>query len=523
MACVCIFYTCKENNPQNTDVEIKVFQVQPSSIQLIYGSDNASQQINVLMIPDNAADVLWSSDNDKVATVSQTGLVTATGAGITNIHAKAGNLTQKIPVTVLNGNNIIIYAEKNYNGKVSELQKGVSTDIQYKIASLLIPDGQRVKLYRDEKSGGGFLSFEKNQNDLTQSGWFNNIVKVVVEDYVEDEPMVKNYNYVLGAQISSYIKSEMYQKMANEMYYLGSNVIKVKADVYANLSKDTDFRYIYLWYDQWPRIDLDINIQSTYDNMYELVRGLLNDHNDTGKTFYIGNWESDWVLLRDENTGRQKIEESYIQNMIVWLNTRQKAIEDAKRDTPHTNVNVWHYAEANRTSDIFSIGAERFVNAVLPHTTIDYLSYTAYDFGALSSSQINDYVEYMDQMIPDKNDVPNPGKRVFIGEVGVPAMNYQYDQEKHNEVNLDLFIRYFDAGVSQILHWEFSEDKISSGMPAGYWLIDHDGNKWKLYYSYKAFYCNAKEYVRGYIATHGKTPDTANFNAWASVFLKTLR
>ena len=54
-------------------------------------------------------------------------------------------------------NNIIIYSEKNHQGIATELKTGKYVAIPYDIASLTIPDGLRVKLYRDEKFGGGYL------------------------------------------------------------------------------------------------------------------------------------------------------------------------------------------------------------------------------------------------------------------------------------------------------------------------------------------------------------------------------
>jgi hypothetical protein len=440
------------------------------------------------------------------------------------------------------GDRVKVYAEKNHNGITTELKKGVYANIQYNIASLDIPDGLCVKLYRDEKFGGGFLSLEESQNDLTQSGWFDNIIKVIVEKYVEDEPLVKNYNYVLGTQVFNPLYGFRYDdwtyEAAEEIYKMGSNVLKTFDHQYSKILDAMDFTYIYLYalYNPpWlrsgvpPFISNDILVneeftKSLYGEMYEFVKSLLTDYNDTGKTFYLGHWEGDWYLIQDYNTDKKELRDNFIQAMTVWLNARQKAIEDAKRDTPHSNVNVWGYTEANRTIDIERIGAERLVNTVLPHTTVDYLSYSAYDIQELSSQEIKKHIDYMDQMIPVKNEVPNPGKRVFIGEAGWPAFLCEYNQERHNTKNIDKYVKFFDAGVSQILHWEmYSNEQDENGVNRGYWLIDDKGQKWKLYYSFKAFYCNAKEYVRAYISTHGKTPEIADFNTWASAFLQTLR
>ena len=433
-----------------------------------------------------------------------------------------------------NPNKVVIYSERNHQGIATELKTGEYTDVPYDIASLAIPDGLRVKLYRDEQSGGGYLGLEESQNDLTQSGWMDNIVKITVEPYTEDEPLVKNFNYVLGTQVFGpnygFKHSDWTYEAAEEMYKMGSNVLKTFDHQYKKILDTIDFRYIYLyavynppWFYNDGIMNEEIT-QNVYDEMYAFTQGILTDYNDTGKTFYLGHWEGDWYLIQDYDTTKHHLRADFIHGMTVWLNTRQKAIEDAKRDTPHNNINVWGYAEANRTIDIKRIGAERLVNAVLPHTAVDYLSYSSYDIQRLSSQKINEYMEYMDQMIPDKNGVPNPGKRVFNGETGWPASLCDDDQERHNTENLDIFIKFFDAGASQILYWEmYSNERFEDGTDRGFWLIDDKGEKWKLYYSFKAFYCNAKEYVREYIAAHGKTPDTANFNAWASAFLKTLR
>ena len=439
---------------------------------------------------------------------------------------------------------VTLYSEKNSKGKSAKIGIGeynleqlkkLSVD---KIASIIIPHGLQVKLYRDEKVGGGYLGLEESQKDLTQSGWFHNIVKVVVQKYVEDEPLVKNYNYVLGTQIFDPVYGFYYDdwtyEAAEEMYKMGSNVLKTFGTFerepsknfvfnYKRILENMDFRHIYLWVYSDPvwKYDGGMNERKTkliYNEMYKFVQNLLVDYNDTGKTFYIGHWEGDWYLLDNYDTEKKKLEADNMQGMIDWLNIRQKAIEDAKRDTPHKNVYVWGYAEANRTTDIDN-GSERLVNSVLPNTTVDYLSYSSYDIQGLTGGQVNEYIRYMDKMIPAKKGVPNPGKRIFVGETGIPASNLNFNQERHNQENLDIFIKFFDAGVSQILYWEMYDNSIDN---TGFWLIDNKGEKWKLYYSFKAFYCNAKEYVREYIATNNKTPNSKNFNRWASKFLKTL-
>jgi len=128
----------------------------------------------------------------------------------------------------------------------------------------------------------------------------------------------------------------------------------------------------------------------------------------------------------------------------------------------------------------------------------------------------------MDSMIPREKERP---RFTFIGETGIPACQCGYNQERHNKENLEIFIKYFDAKawVTQILYWEmYSNEQFDDGTNKGFWLIDDTGVKWKLYYSFKAFYCNAKEFVREYIDINGKVPYIEEFSEWASAFLKTL-
>ena len=450
--------------------------------------------------------------------------------------------------------NVLLYGKKQYRGTPAELKIGEYTpkDIRKmtgciggftKIASLRIPEGLRVKLCRCEKRGGGYLGLEEDQEDLTRSGWFYNIVKIVVEASAEDEPPVKNYNYVLGTQIFAPLYGFRNEPVkwsyegAQEIYKMGSNVLKTfgpTGEIYAEdrrfmdfreVLADFDFTYIYLWVDSgpyWQGPYWASEKERVYNDMYAFAKNLLTDYNDTGKTFYIGHWEGDWYLLGGFDTSKKKVGDDNIQGMAEWLNVRQQAIEDAKRDTPHTNVHVWGYAEANRTTDIAN-GSERVVNTVLPQTSVDYLSYSAYDLQGLSGEEIKTHIGYMDGMIPAKAGVLNRGKRVFVSEMAFSAEAFGYNQKKHNDKNIEAFIKFFNAGVSQILYWEMYSNEAQKDKNLGFWLIDDQGQKWQLYYSFKAFYCNAKEYVRETIAANGEAPDSAAFNPWASAFLETLK
>ena len=58
--------------------------------------------------------------------------------------------------------------------------------------------------------------------------------------------------------------------------------------------------------------------------------------------------------------------------MIDWLNCRQRAIDAAKRDTPHKAVEVWHYTEVNHVQVAIE-GRKAVTNMVLPHVQVDFV------------------------------------------------------------------------------------------------------------------------------------------------------
>ncbi|MBQ9437477.1 MAG: Ig-like domain-containing protein, partial [Lachnospiraceae bacterium] len=73
-------------------VLVTKISVKPFSVELILGEDQ-SYQLSLTVEPENATDksVTWSSSNEAVATVSQTGLVTPVAGGYASIYARAND------------------------------------------------------------------------------------------------------------------------------------------------------------------------------------------------------------------------------------------------------------------------------------------------------------------------------------------------------------------------------------------------------------------------------------------------
>ena len=92
---------CKKA-PSGAKVTVTAFSLSATSLELKIDETN---QLDVLFFPENAnklPTLVWESDNDKVATVSQEGLVTAVGVGTAVVTARTndGSLSETCAVKV---------------------------------------------------------------------------------------------------------------------------------------------------------------------------------------------------------------------------------------------------------------------------------------------------------------------------------------------------------------------------------------------------------------------------------------
>lgn len=114
-----------------------------------------------------------------------------------------------------------------------------------------------------------------------------------------------------------------------------------------------------------------------YREIHDLTAYLLRQYSGSGKTFYIGYTEGDWHLRWDYDRQRPLRHEA-VEGMVGWLNARQEAIDDAKRETPHLGVHVFGYTEVDLVQRGLR-GQPCAVNEVLPKVDVDYVSYSVWD------------------------------------------------------------------------------------------------------------------------------------------------
>jgi hypothetical protein len=235
---------------------------------------------------------------------------------------------------------------------------------------------------------------------------------------------------------------------------------------------------------------------------YALAKYLLTTYKGSGKTFVLQHWEGDWLIRGNFNKDVDP-EPKAIQGMIDWLNARQAGVDQARQELGQAgpardgraHVRVYHAAEVNRVVASMEQGRCGLVNAVLPHTKLDLVSYSAWDSATEHFQDPNVLRRALDFIAVNTPDSPDFGDRnVYIGEFGMPENEFSAGQIQKaipNAVNTAL-----DWGCPYIVYWQLycNELRPGKGPPPvknnddvrGFWLIKPDGSKartWDYFYS----------------------------------------
>jgi hypothetical protein len=191
-----------------------------------------------------------------------------------------------------------------------------------------------------------------------------------------------------------------------------------------------------------------------YREVYDLVVHLLKTYSGTGKTFYLGHWEGDGMMRGTvDKVNDARVTPVAVQGMSDWLNVRQKAVDDAKRDTPHHNVQVWHYTEVNHVVIARDENRPAVVNKVLPNVNVDFVSYSAYDTSNFPQREnITSALNYIESKLKPKPGIP--GKRVFIGEYSYEILN-QHTPPQQDELARIVMRTGLEWGCPFVLYWKF--------------------------------------------------------------------
>ena len=362
------------------------------------------------------------------------------------------------------------------------------------------------------------------------------------------EPAVEAYNLRLGSQafgtLYQFTTNDVVVEEAGHLLAMGSDIIKFALDAgrhrkefktltaYAQANPvcqrlfEMPFRHYFAWTSiaghanggYWRKGPNAAEEKIERDEMFEFTRWLLTRFNGSGKTFYLGHWEGDWLLLGTAQRGTNNPAPEAVAGMRAWLNARQQGIDDAKRATPHTKVNVFCYAEINRVRDamLAKPGRDtRVVNAVLPFVTnLDYVSYSAYDMQNLPEPEMVKTLDYVAAHLATNKTMALPGRRVFIGEYGfggggrAPA-----GQEPLTRAFLARVLRW---GVPFALFWQVYNNEKGNY----FCLIDAKGQPTPCYHLHKNFLAAARQKVAEFQRTRGRLPTDAEFVALALPLLE---
>lgn len=256
-----------------------------------------------------------------------------------------------------------------------------------------------------------------------------------------------------------------------------------------------------------------------YNEIYALAQYFLTNYNNSGKSFYLGHWEGDWSTgLSTSGTTTNNPTPAALQGMINWLNIRQKAVDDAMANVPHTNVNVYLYCEVNRVLDTVNDSppyTNRVINSVVPYVTnLDYVSWSAYDLQ--NQTNVAGWLDYANSFIPTNKAAQIPGKRLFIGEFGWG--NYTEDVQAPLIQAFDQTL--FAWGCPFSFYWQLYDNETNQdGSFQHLDLIYTNGTPTASYWLYSWYWNAAKLQVLAFQQQHGRLPTDSEFNALAGAIL----
>ncbi len=372
-------------------------------------------------------------------------------------------------------------------------------------------------------------------------------------------PKLEDYNFVLGTQAIGakykFTKDSYIVEQAKHIRGMGSNILKVSLG--KNYTKsygmkpvsgikstldllkkkkdyqkvlDMDFKYIFLWVHSFTEAKwqdgLDANEKlMLYREMYELTEYMLKTYSGTGKTFLFGNWEGDWLLHAGYDRKSTPSDER-IQGMIDWFNIRQIAVDDAKKNTPHENVELWHYIELNLVLKGMQ-GEKCIVNSVLPNINPDLVSYSSYEIIKKKETYedlkkaVGETMDYIESKLPAKEGIPFK-RRVYIGEYGYQT-NKKQDDDQQNFLTRRMMKVSLDLDLPFSLHWEmYNNEYTKAGVSKGMSMISEEGKKKPVYYLHQNYYSEMNEYLKNYKKEHKTYPEYEVFKQKAIKVLDKL-
>ena len=283
---------------------------------------------------------------------------------------------------------------------------------------------------------------------------------------------------------------------------------------------DMDFRFYHMWANPYARPGWQDGLteseeEALYDEFYELAAYLLTKYKSSGKIFFLGHWEGDWLLKGKMDPTVDPTPER-IKGFAQYLNVRQRAINDAREKRQGNGVWVYHYAEVNMVYKGIDGSRPTLTNSVLPLVDVDFVSYSSYDVIHRKNMR-EDLFAALDHIESQMKPRPEiSGKRVFVGEYAIKALSVKFDAEEHDRRNREVTHAMIEWGCPFVLYWQFfCNEKNDNDVHEGFWLVDDKGQRVPLYDTFQNYYAEVKQFVADSIRRRGSAPSQDEIRAFA--------
>lgn len=299
------------------------------------------------------------------------------------------------------------------------------------------------------------------------------------------------------------------------------------------------FRWYQVWLYSFASIQTPIGAWSDeasereYQEVKEWAVHMLETYSGTGKVFMAGNWEGDWMLMYASGNCKLpsgkwnmtcELRQKAIDNMISWGRSRQRAVEDARKEATYHDVDLFYYIEYNHGPQALE-GRPGVTNSVIPHVNPDLVSFSSYSstnaFNTEPSNVPAVYdrfaavMDHVNSIIPPK-ELPSLEAlgfqhRLFIGEFGAGAKQNMATATRFTSRVCHAALKW---GVPLALYWEFY---YNAGAAPTVAIIPPSGKKTPLWHLFNNYFRQARGYVNAYAQGHGgSTPSAAEFSAWGA-------
>lgn len=235
-------------------------------------------------------------------------------------------------------------------------------------------------------------------------------------------------------------------------------------------------------------------------SFYDLCRYLMQIYNGTGKTFIFEQWEGDWALRSGGAEPRKsKPTQTNVRGMIDWINAREAGIQKARKELgAHSDVKVFGCLEVNLVANAMDPKFDwpTVTNDVLPHTNVDYASYSSYDTMG-NPSETNGFpaaVRYIVSKLPASAVNGRSTRSVYVGEFGVAEG--RKSPAEVNAVMNNVIGTTIKLGMPYACYWEIYSNELARNAPPppengnnagvkGFFMVKPDGTPSTAWHQYR--------------------------------------